>query len=369
MTNSRKARSAFTLVELLVVIAIIGVLVGLLLPAVQAAREAARRMECTNNLKQLGLALHNHHDTYGEFPAANYNTMWRDIFDDGHRWDEVGYLPSLLPFIEQQALYEQIKTAQPLGAFPWSGNYEVDSVERPNPYATRVSGFVCPSESEIMTGDGPKEGNYCCNLGDVYLDRGNHEWRGVFGNGTKGQATFTAIKDGTSNTIMLAEVCVGIGTGTPSQDRVRTGVAEQVSAVAAGGHGAPSNCMAVRGPGGTLANASATWSGRPAASRWGHGRNLFTTFFTIIPPNGPSCTDGYAENQVKQPPSSYHTGGVNAAMCDGSVRFISDSIDTGDLTQALPDSPENSRKYQGPSLWGVWGAMGSRSGRESVSSM
>src|SRR5690606_20872854 len=118
-------RRGFTLVELLVVIAIIGVMVGLLLPAVQAAREAARRMQCSNNLKQLALAVHNHHDTYKMFPPANNDVRWQTKFatitasSPPGRWDRLSYLTSLLPYVEQQNLYEQLEPFARLGGTPW----------------------------------------------------------------------------------------------------------------------------------------------------------------------------------------------------------------------------------------------------------
>ena len=132
------SRRAFTLVELLVVIAIIGILIALLLPAVQAAREAARRAQCTNNLKQLALAFHNYHDTYKMFPISitghpNYN------------WTQKGHscLTGLLPYIEQQPLYDQIDFDLPIGdGVPGGPNYNVNTAVAQTP----VSGFLCPSD-------------------------------------------------------------------------------------------------------------------------------------------------------------------------------------------------------------------------------
>ena len=370
MSKKFTPRGAFTLVELLVVIAIIGVLVGLLLPAVQQAREAARRMECSNNLKQLGLALHNHHDTFNKFPAASHNLEARNRLDGGQRWNRMGYATFLLPFIEQQAIFEQVFLFHELGGVPWNFGSRGSA---PNivqsPYAQKVAAFRCPSDSERRGERDNGSINYVANRGDVYLDTGNWEWRGMFSNGERGECTFASLKDGSSNTIMVSEVVVGNGTGNPLTDQVKSGVADSVNDFQAGAHGAPAACMAVIGPNNTLANAASTYGGGwQPGSRWGDAANVYTGFFTIIPPNGPTCSNGNVEHRSKQPPSSYHTGGVNAVMGDGSVRFITESIDTGDLTQNPPNPPGNARKYNGPSLWGVWGAMGSANGGESYDS-
>ncbi len=113
-------RPAFTLVELLVVIAIIGILVGLLLPAVQMAREAARRMQCSNNLKQIALAEHNHHDAYKKFSPASHDPRWGSLLANGQAWDRLSYLTQILPFIEQSALYNQIGPYALAGGRPWT---------------------------------------------------------------------------------------------------------------------------------------------------------------------------------------------------------------------------------------------------------
>ena len=136
----RKERSGFTLVELLVVIAIIGILVGLLLPAVQAAREAARRMSCSNNFKQIGLALHNYHSAFKQFPMQMGGTYvdgssGPSATQNGFR---LSWIPAILPFIEQQAIWEQISNPYgfnadgvtpratpwpPMGPQPWNTGY------------------------------------------------------------------------------------------------------------------------------------------------------------------------------------------------------------------------------------------------------
>jgi len=365
-------RRGFTLVELLVVIAIIGVMVGLLLPAVQAAREAARRMTCSNNLKQLALAVHNHHDTYKMFPPSMSDPRWQRrsaMTAAGFRWDRLGYLTHLLPFIEQQPLFEQIEPFMIGGGVPWAFMDNSTTPARRGPFAERIAAFRCPSDTVQIAPDDVAPTNYHCNRGDIHLDSNNWEWRGAFSNGLRGQCDFGKIKDGTAHTAMLGEVVIGRQTGVPAQQRIKGGVATGVN-IMIGGPFSPAVCMAVRGPDNTLANApnvQQTWGngGWGAGRRWGDSLNLFTGFFTIYPPNiGPTCANTNAEWQAQVAVSSEHPGGANVAMCDGSVRFISESIDTGNLAASMPAVPANSRTYTGPSLWGVWGAMGSTSGGE-----
>ena len=363
-----RPRSGFTLVELLVVIAIIGVMVGLLLPAVQAAREAARRMQCSNNLKQLALAVHNHHDTYGFFPPSNSDPRWRMKLNDGNRWDRLGYMTHLLPYIEQQNIFERIEPFMLSGGVPWSywDNSVTPRIE--GPFGTNIATFRCPSDGVQISFDDVKPTSYHCNRGDIHMNSHDWEWRGAFSNGVRGQCDFGKIKDGASNTVMLGEVVIGRQSGPPAQQPIRGGVARGVN-IMIGGPFSPAACMAVRGPNNTLANAPSvqnSWGngGWGAGRRWGDSLNLFTGFFTIYPPNGPNCSNDNAEWQAQGPISSEHPGGAQVAMCDGSVKFISESINCGDLSMSMPADPGNSRTYLGPSLWGVWGSMGSIAGGE-----
>jgi prepilin-type N-terminal cleavage/methylation domain-containing protein len=143
MSERRTRVRGLTLVELLVVIAIIGVLVSLLLPAVQAAREAARRMQCGSNLKQLGLALHNYHDTYGTFPYRQGGTGQPAPGEGGPgNGNAGGGFIVLLPFFEQGPLYDQI-AADGFGPRPWDANYA--------PWQVGISTLVCPSDQAPVT--------------------------------------------------------------------------------------------------------------------------------------------------------------------------------------------------------------------------
>lgn len=368
--RSKVKRLGFTLVELLVVIAIIGVMVGLLLPAVQAAREAARRMSCSNNLKQLALAVHNHHDTFGLFPPSNNDPRWQQDLNNGNRWDRIGFIPRLLPYIEQQNLFEMIRPFHLAGGVPWRAAPLGSANEIPSPYVQNIATLRCPSDPVQISFDDVKPTNYHGNRGDIYMNSHDWEWRGCFSNGLRGKADFGKITDGSSNTVLLGEVVIGKFTGPPAMHPLRGGVATGVNMMI-GGQYSPAICMAVRGPNNSLANApnvQQTWGNGAwgAGRRWGDSLNLFTGMFTILPPNGPNCAGGNAEWEAQTPMSSMHPGGGHIALCDGSVRFISESIDTGNLAQSAFPLPANSRTYTGPTQWGVWGAMGSMNAGEAV---
>ncbi len=366
-------RQAFTLVELLVVIAIIGILVGLLLPAVQAAREAARRMQCSNNLKQLALAELNHESAFKYFSPASHDERWQQALNDGQAWDRLSYITTILPFFEQNALYNQIGPYALAGGRPWTRDDRSDpnnsAVLVPSPYTQNLAALRCPSDGQAINPTDAMPTNYVCNRGDIYLNSGDWEWRGCFSNGTRGSCRFGTMTDGSTNTLMLSETLIGRQNGVSGQDPVNRGtVLDSVGPV--GGAFTPSLCMSRIGPNRTLVGPRLQNSygdtGWGKGRRWGDSLNAFTGFFTIIPPNGPTCANDNAEWNAMPPPSSEHTGGVNAAYFDGSVHFISQSIDTGNLSFTFPQPPDNTRTYSGPSFWGVWGAMGSQSGGETV---
>lgn len=180
MSNASTRRSAFTLVELLVVIAIIGILVGLLLPAVQAAREAARRMSCSNNLKQIGLAAQNYHDTFNTLPyqSDGGNVNPASIGNPSTQWMQVSWLASILPFIEQQNLYNQINFNTQNTLVHPSNQLVAQSI---------VDGFICPSNSQpaLRTGQVPGyrwgaggNGNTATAAGTDYVGNLGHIWGG-----------------------------------------------------------------------------------------------------------------------------------------------------------------------------------------------
>ena len=200
----RLSRRGFTLVELLVVIAIIGILIALLLPAVQAAREAARRSQCTNNLKQLALAFHNYHDTFKVLPPyAMQNAINQTTLVPASHWLSYGGFTSLLPFIEQASLHDQIKSVS--NGFTLQND---NAAVHPSHRLNTVTAFRCPSDSAFPDANFKGNSNYAmCAGSNIGWGIGLTLRNGIF---RRDQGvTFAEIRDGTSNTIMLGELIIG----------------------------------------------------------------------------------------------------------------------------------------------------------------
>ena len=224
-SNGIRERHGFTLVELLVVIAIIGTLVGLLLPAVQAARESARRSSCSNNLKQLALAVHNYDNARKQFPPASSNPSMQTATDSGLNWDNIGFVTPILPYMEEQSLYDRVVAYATAGGRPWDTTTKSSIV---CPYTARPNSLTCPSERNPRQPKAvPANGmtSYHCNRGDIATSWKNlHdassgspitvEWRGPFGDGGTGSCGLRKITDGSSKTIMLGEMAIGTGDST-----------------------------------------------------------------------------------------------------------------------------------------------------------
>lgn len=376
-------RRGFTLVELLVVIAIIGTLVGLLLPAVQQAREAARRTACLSNLKQLGLAALNHESMRQRLPHFAGGTCCWNIslnwpigatVDKTNNASRRSGLIELLPFMEEAVMHNNIERGDiataPGGPYAYSGW---------GPWNATPAMLSCPSEQVIQRGT---THNYALSMGDAvgigYPGPGNDadtKMRGPFVRvgyvRPSGATTLTDllprntgikikdITDGTTQTIMLSERCKR-RTNSQSSWLAATGAEShresiaQVTTITS----TPSACL-------NVANAENLVTGTLYKQCWGghwsDGQAESVGFNTVLAPNSPSC-GGNSLNRDNQnvvlPPTSYHPNGVGATFADGSVRFVADSIDCGNLGTTV------NHKSIGASPHGVWGALGSRAGGE-----
>ncbi len=367
--STRKSGSAiargFTLIELLVVISIIGVLIALLLPAVQAAREAARRAQCLNNLKQLGLAVNAYESKNGAIPADGVflGAAWGSCCpptNDGSGWGwNASWTVSLLPELDQQPLY---------GAYNF--NRGADFPDNYTVGFTQLSFMICPTDSASVR---PAEPWGCMSY------HGNHGGPGVFGNWTGtivqnyttypqawwgrdsnlGYFGMKGVRDGTGTTALFSEKLIGLSAdeappfvnspngkrGIYLIDYGQNGYQSNNSAIALQ---SIAQCKAIPG---TLQ----AWGAYLSGAHWSLAYPWHTSnsaYVHWMPPNGHSCLStndpaqgvwGGAMSMITA--TSEHSGGVNVAMCDGSVKFIKDSI-----------SPQ------------VWWAVGSRKGKEVISS-
>ncbi|MCC9605743.1 DUF1559 domain-containing protein [Blastopirellula sp. JC732] len=355
-------RSAFTLVELLVVIAIIGVLIALLLPAVQQAREAARRMQCTNKLKQVGLALHNYHDTFGAMPARQGGTNGASGAYLEHNAERLSGWVGMLPFLEYGNLYDQIKSSQtfngisfnPYGASPWKTEYTL--------WKTKIEAFRCPSDG-ADSNENTENGfsNYAFSIGDTPRRSHHTVSSGMFG--AKSWYKFSAVTDGLSNTLAIAEHTVGIDKNKILGGGIVLAADAWPGSVSDSNDNqvTPAVCAAKAGSNKTYLSGLSTynWPGR----RWSDGASPYGAITTILAPNSPSCTsDGSWDGSAAiMTANSFHPGGANGLLGDGSVHFYTETIDTGNLS-SIPSG-------NGPSPYGVWGAIGTKSGGEASTSL
>jgi prepilin-type N-terminal cleavage/methylation domain-containing protein/prepilin-type processing-associated H-X9-DG protein len=337
--NNRQERSGFTLIELLVVIAIIAVLIALLLPAVQAAREAARRAQCVNNLKQIGLALHNYHSAFDSFPlgaSKNLSGPGLTTYDDWTAWSAES---QLLGQIEGGAVYNAINFN--FGPNPYKPFDTVNSTARDSV----IKSFICPSDPYgIASGTN----NYFASIGTT---PGN----GVSGNTGKQSTGLFAFyysygvrdcTDGTSNTVAFSEGRLGTqANGSEPISSAYPGntiIIEQKAATPGNLIDAFQNTAAVLADLQTCSQNFNVASGDICSRRgyrWGMGTMGNSIYNHLQTPNdsqyqGNGCRidSGCAkhcgpDDSVTVPASSAHPGGVNAAMGDGSVRFFKNSID------------------------------------------
>jgi prepilin-type N-terminal cleavage/methylation domain-containing protein len=341
----------FTLVELLVVIAIIGILVALLLPAVQAAREAARRSSCGNNLHQIGIALHNYADVYGRFPTA---AIWKRqkgaITGTAGDQRNFTWIAMILPYLEQRPLYEQINFGRPLGG-QGSPIVQVLNDGTNTPISSKiVPTMLCPSDPGFQGGENRHLlawSNYSGAEGYDWWFRGNHELSGVFN--LNASVKFQDIKDGTSNTIAVCETSTqGFQTKPGAKSHVHSGdgiprEGGQDNAVfrclllACNTNNDVHDGWQLPNPDGVFGASGGFW--------WRSGPHAMQ----------PTYLHCFGINNNWPGASSRHPGGAQCVLADASTKFLSENIDyPGEDVQGWARGS------------GVWGGINTYAGRETV---
>ena len=360
--RSPLTRRGFTLIELLVVIAIIAVLIALLLPAVQAAREAARRTQCVNNMKQLGIALHNYHDVTGKLPWGAGPWGWND-------WSAH---VMMLPYMEQTAMYNAINFTNGC-ADGNCGNVNTTAVYN------KVNGFLCPSDTDRLT-TSQGHNNYMGNAGSApnafygwnsQSNGSSGKFSGIFCfigvacdslpappcGQANGQPVFSIgfrdIIDGLSQTVAMSERVKGIGSNNNSQIDSSSPSSSFVDVPGVANDGVTdaqplpfyNACRGFQTSAITLASLDNQDS---SGARWDVGYAADTRYVHVMPPNYTiQCggTNDDAGRQAGYGATSRHAGGVNTLFADGSVRFVKSTVNIN-----------------------AWWALGTRAGSEVISS-
>lgn len=299
-------RSAFTLIEMLVVLFIVSILIMLILPAVQAARESARRLRCVSNMHNIGLALHQHLNAHGTFPAGN---DWPPASSS--------YIVQLLPYLEQQALYDSLNLTDHV-----LGNANLTAMR------LIPETFLCPSDSRRATIYSAASTNYA----------GNSGWNAIRGEGVfiGQQLEPKEIDDGLANTVGVSEWIVG--SGHPGREHRLGSVWQITTYIAQDDRDAFTQICGMLTPG-QVQPSLASFKGEP----WFQGALGSSLYNHVLVPNRPSCV-AIKEKMQGFTAGSYHPGGAQVLVMDGSVHFVKETIDSR-----------------------VWAALGSRSGGEVVS--
>ena len=354
-TNYKEtSRTGFTLIEVILVVLVFGLLLAFFLPNVRRSREVARRSQCRNNLKQLGLALHSYHDAHGCFPSAMGGTGG-DSPNDGNA-NRLSGLVALLPFLDQASLWEQISAPAEsngvqypaMGPAPWVSEYA--------PWKTHLESLHCASDE-----NGFKEGefgrtNYGFCIGD--MARNIHRpqtLRGAFACRTNSR--LSDITDGHSNTIAMAEI------GTRSGSKI---VGQFAVKQTANFLNQPHRLRELFASSERLLYADGVLlSDLGRGGCWADGAGGVSLVNTVLPPNNPSASIGSTHPaDGLYSAGSPHPGGIHVVMVDGSVRFVSESIDVGNQNHATLTTRQLSDQIASP--FGVWGALGTSAASEVV---
>ncbi|QEF99084.1 hypothetical protein Mal15_31440 [Stieleria maiorica] len=407
--NRHRYHNGFTLLELLVVVGVIGILVGLLLPAVQASREAARRMSCSNNFKQIALGVAQYHDAFGFLPPHGTGTF--NNANDAAKTNQfrLSFLVSITPFLGQTPVWNTI-SGQWIGPVPGSDalaaeddffDMSMDSMDglgdvnhpypkmgpSPSmgsylPWAMEIGTYRCPSDPGIGS---PALGrtNYAACLGDAIegLDQGlwryeDSKWspsgqtqvlatgRGMFV--PRMVTSLDDVTDGLSTTIMMGEIATDLG------DKDTRTVPSTGNGWAGGLLGDAQICRPQIDP-----ERPRFWDARgqvtlPARRgqgrgyRWADAMPLMSGCNTTSPPNTQLCFGGDSTTIGTLSVSSRHQGGGHVAMGDGSIHFITDSIECGELKGSVTLEGQGHLSPGSPSPFGLWGALGTRNQHELI---
>lgn len=321
-------RRAFTLIELLVVIAIIAVLVALLLPAVQNARESARRAQCKNNLKQFGIAMQTYHETANMFPRFVIGPSIDGAAGDG--WRSYSAHVMLLPYIDQLALWERIAPVIESNAYSQGNGAASADALVPNMNPSRIGGFLCPSDS-IGTVNAPTNYAVCMGSNTGWVNDISRQ-NGICNRNRK--VAIRDITDGTSNTILMSEIITsgqGGGPGSAADLALpRNGQSVQNDPNLAW----PTDASLTQAQVETWATACDPLSknGNQTGGPWYVGQPMRTAFNTLLTPNFGKGNCSFHCNGCNYDGAglfgarSKHTGGVQILRADGSTTFISENI-------------------------------------------
>jgi len=340
-------------------VALLGVLgvAALMLCEVAEQRELARAESCGNNLKQLGLAMHNYHSAYNMLPVGSGGTDLGSAAQPRQgNANRLGPMVALTPFMEQQRLWEMI--SNPMDGFPAMGPVPWFDEQQYKPWNMRPETLACPSDR--VANKWTTSNSYASNYGDGTFQAGAPVMRemppykqdigskrGLF---AREQAyRFRDVLDGLSNTLLLVEMRVG---GPDAKGL--SGVMQEVDGITLN----PSLVKAM--------NAKTTWWPEGRGMRWADGSLRVSGVQTVLPPNSMSATTSTGELDGILSAASHHPGGVHIAFGDGAVKFVSEKIDAGDPTKPGAAMQEGYARAGSRSPYGIWGAMGSRASRETI---